>query len=131
MTLPTDPFALYRASFQNQPGRTWYIDQNTNRIVGEVDGYAAVKQAVEIILRTQRFKWLIYSPSSGMDYRGLVGLDMGYVAAELQRRVKEALYMDSRVTGVKNYDFYADGDKLSVSFTVTTVFGDVTQEVSL
>ena len=124
-TLPIDPFSLYKVTFQNQPGRTWYIDQESQRISGEVDGWAAVRQAVEIILRTQRFKWLIYEPFSGTDYRNLIGLDSGYVAAELQRRIKEALMMDSRVTGIKDYKFHFDGDSLSVSFTVTTVFGDV------
>lgn len=124
-TLPIDPFSLYKVTFQNQPGLTWYIDQESQRISGEVDGWAAVRQAVEIILRTQRFKWLIYEPFSGTDYRNLIGLDSGYVAAELQRRIKEALMMDSRVTGIKDYKFHFDGDSLSVSFTVTTVFGDV------
>lgn len=130
-TLPTDPFSLYKVSFQNQPGLTWFIDQESQRIAGEVDGLAAAKQAVEIILRTQRFKWLIYEPSSGTDYRNLVGLDFGYVAAELQRRVREALSMDSRITGIKNYSFKADGDVLTVSFTVTTVFGDIYQTLEV
>ncbi len=131
--LPSDPFKLNNVIVQQEPGKTWYIDKVTNRINGNVDGLAAVRQAVEIILRTDRFQWLIYTPSSGVDYRYLVGNDPGYVAMELQRRITEALKMDSRVTGISNYNFVIDGDKLSVSFTVNTIFGstDESMEVSI
>lgn len=123
--LPRDPFTIENASVQSEPGLTWYIDQTTNRILGEVDGYDAVRQAVEIILRTERFKWFIYKPSSGVEYDSLIGLDMGYVATELQRRVKEALSMDSRITGIHGYTAERNGSNLSVSFIVDTVYGEV------
>ena len=129
--LPRDPFSIVNASVQSEPGRTWYIDQSTNRISGEVDGYDAARQAVEIILRTERFKWFIYKPSSGVEYDSLIGLDMGYVATELQRRIKDALSMDSRVTGIHGYSVSREDSNLVVSFVVDTVYGEIPMEVTL
>ena len=64
-----------------QPSRTWHIDQETARIRGEADGLEAVRQAVEIILNTERFSWQIYKPYSGMQWAGLIGEDRGASAA--------------------------------------------------
>lgn len=109
---------------ESQPGKTWYIDKTTNRIHGECDGWLAARQAVEVILNVERFRWQIYLPSSGMQWEGLIGQDAGYVAAELQRRVREALMMDDRVRGISNYTYSVEGDALRASFTVNTVFGE-------
>ena len=115
----------------SQPGRTWYIDKSTNRIRGECDNWLAVRQAVEIILNVQRFRWQIYTPYSGMDWRNLIGNDPGYVAAELQRRVREALLMDDRVLDIRDYQYTIEDDMLTASFTVVTVYGDIPQTVEV
>ena len=84
-----------------KPSRqTWYINKETSRIQGECDGWQSVRQAVEVILNVERFRWQIYSPYSGMQWDGLIGQDPGYVASELQRRITEALKMDDRVRGI-------------------------------
>lgn len=130
--LPSDPFALSGSiASESEPGLTWFIDKASGRISGTVDDYAAVRQAVEIILRTDRFDWQIYSPSSGVDYRNLIGRDIGYVAIELQRRIVEALAMDDRVLGIDKYDFTISGDSLSVSFIVLTIFGDFSESLEV
>ena len=99
-TLPTSAIDLSAGvSFVSQPSRTWYINKETNRIQGECDGWYSVRQAVEVILNVERFRWQIYSPYSGMQWDGLIGQDPGYVASELQRRITEALKMDDQVRG--------------------------------
>lgn len=120
-------------NFQTQPSLSWYINKETNRIEGTVDGQAAVRQAVEIILNVERFRWQIYRPYSGMEWDGLIGQDPGYVGAELQRRVIDALTVDDRVTGISNYEYTVDGNSLHATFTVNTVYGsfDESQEVTL
>lgn len=122
-------------TFEQQPSRTWYIDTDTNRIQGEVTGYEAVKQAVNIILNVERFRWQIYSPNSGMQWDGLIGQDPGYVASEMQRRMLDALRMDDRVRGISNFSYTlsADGEIMTASVTVNTVYGEVqtTVEVNL
>lgn len=118
-------------NFQNQPSLSWYINKETNRIEGTVDGQAAVRQAVEIILNVERFRWQIYRPYSGMEWDGLIGQDPGYVGAELQRRVIDALTVDDRVTGISDYDYTVDGSSLSAVFTVNTVYGSIAESLEV
>lgn len=132
--LPVSPLPLTGSvEIVRQPSLSWYINKDTNRIEGTVDGLAAVRQAVEIILNAQRFCWQIYQPYSGMDWEGLIGQDAGYVGAELQRRLIDALTVDDRVTGISNYNYTAEGDTLTATFVVNTVFGsfDESAEVML
>ena len=120
-------------TFEQQPSRTWYINKEKNRIEGECDGWQSVRQAVEIILNVERFRWQIYKPYSGMEWEGLIGQDPGYVGAELQRRLVDALTIDDRVTGISNYEYTVDGNSLHATFTVDTVYGSFneSQEVTL
>lgn len=118
-------------NFQSQPSLSWYINKETNRIEGTVDGQAAVRQAVEIILNVERFRWQIYRPYSGMEWDGLIGQDPGYVGAELQRRVIDALTVDDRVTGISDYDYTVDGASLSAVFTVNTVYGSIAESLEV
>lgn len=122
-------------TFEQQPSRTWYINTDTNRIQGEVADYEAVKQAVNIILNVERFRWQIYSSNSGMQWDGLIGQDPGYVASEMQRRMLDALRMDDRVRGISNFSYTLsnDGDTMTASMTVNTVYGEIqtTVEVNL
>ena len=123
-TLPTSTIDLSAGvSFVSQPSRTWYINKETNRIQGECDGWQSVRQAVEVILNVERFRWQIYSPYSGMQWDGLIGQDPGYVASELQRRITEALKMDDRVRGISGFTYAVEGDMLRASLTVNTVYG--------
>lgn len=118
-------------SFQSQPSLSWYINKETNRIEGTTDGLEAVRQAVEIILHVERFRWQIYRPYSGMEWDGLIGQDPGYVGAELQRRVIDALTVDDRVTGISDYDYTVDGSSLSAVFTVNTVYGSIAESLEV
>lgn len=127
--LPTG--AIPEVTFRQQPGRTWYIDKTTNRIRGECDDWLAVRQAVEIILNVERFRWQIYRPYSGMQWNGLIGQDPGYVAAELQRRIQDALRMDDRVQGISDFSYTVSGDVLTASLTVNTVYGEVESGVEV
>ena len=90
-----------------------------------LDEGATVEQAVETILFVDRFRWQIYSPYSGVQWGGLVGQDPGYVAAELKRRISEALKMDDRIIGLGDFTCSSNGDVLTASLTVQTVYGDV------
>ena len=118
---------------QRQPSRTWYINKTTNRIEGEAENLQAAHQAVQIILNTERFRWQIYKPYSGVEWDGLIGQDPGYVGANLLRRVREALLVDDRVRDVTDFDFTVQGDRLSATMTVVTVYGNTqtTVEVNL
>lgn len=129
--LPTGGPNIGAATYENQPGLTWKINREKGRIEGTCDNWVAVRQAVEIILWTQRFLWQIYRPYTGMDYRNLVGLDAGYVGVELKRRLLDALLVDDRVTGIENYSYTVDCGVLHAVFTVTTVYGGIEESVEV
>lgn len=130
-TLPTGGRLVNGVQFEQQPDLTWGIDKTSNRINGTVNGLAAVRQAVEIILNVERFRWQIYRPYSGMQWDGLIGQDPGYVASELQRRIREALTMDDRVRDISDFSYTVSGDTLAASMTVNTVYGDTQTEVEV
>ncbi len=111
--------------FQDQPSLTWIADPVTNRLRGWGDNYEAVRQAVEIIVNVERFKWQIYTPNFGTDYDSLLGTDYGYAASELRRRLEDAFLPDSRILGIKDYTYTFRDVCLTVTFTARTVFGDV------
>lgn len=129
--LPTSDINIQSVQFQSYPSLTWYVDQTTQRIQGEVDGLAAVTQAVDIILNVERFRWQIYQPYSGMQWEGLIGQDPGYVSSELQRRITEALTMDDRIRGISDFSYFFSGTVLTASFTVNTVYGSTPTTVEV
>lgn len=128
---PQDTIDLQAVSFREQPTHTWWRDPDTNRISGTADGLKAVAQAVEVILNTVRFQWPIYNPYFGMEWRGLIGQDKGYIVSELQRRMKDAFSTDTRITGITSFEYQTDGDTLTAQVTVGTVYGEVTQNVEV
>lgn len=117
--------------FVQQPSQTWYINQETGRIQGEITGIEAVTQAIDIILNVDRFRWQIYRPYSGMQWDGLIGQEPGYVASELQRRITAALTMDDRIRGISDFSYTTSGNTISASFTVNTVYGDTQTTVEV
>lgn len=133
-TLPESTIDLTNGVvFQQSPTKTWYVDPTTHQIAGFCDGYIAVKQTIEIILNIERFCWQIYSPYFGMQWEGLIGESPGFVASELQRRMIDAFSVDNRITGISDFSYTVNGDTMTASLTVNTVYGGVqqTMEVSL
>lgn len=117
--------------FESQPDLTWWRDPDTNRIVGTADGHKAVAQVVEVMLLVERFRWQIYKPFFGMQWEGLLGNNPGYVAAELQRRIREAVTIDDRVTGISDFSYTISGDTMTAQVTVDTVYGPLNQTVEV
>lgn len=131
-TLPQNSVTLQPdIKFTQQPTLTWYVDPSTRRIRGTADGLQAITQTVEIILNVERFYWQIYGPDFGMQWRGLIGQDPGYVAAEMQRRILDAFSIDARILGIDNFSYSVSGNVLTASMTVRTVYGDTAQTVEV
>lgn len=109
---------------------TWEV--KNGRIVSKIDDEAAVIQAIEKILETERSAYPIYSENYGHDLDELVGKSEDYVEAEIQRVLEEALTEDDRITGVTVDGFDVDeDDTATITATVSTIYGDlsVPQEV--
>lgn len=119
-------------SVVEQPTNMFLIDWNSKQIAGLNDGLEAMRQAVDIILQNERFRWQIYDSNFGTELEDLPGEEYAYITSELPRRVEEAFSVDSRIISVDNWSFQDRGcGVLAVSFEVVTVFGTVNKEVAL
>lgn len=115
-----------------QPSKQHRMDLNQNRITQTVDGLEAIKQTIYKILNTERYKYLIYSWNYGIELMDLYGQPPLFVCSELERRVKEALLQDDRITSVDGFEF--DTEKkgvVSAEFTVHTLYGDLIEEMAV
>ena len=56
-----------------KPTRTFLIDWSSKQVAGMDEGLPAMRQAVEIILQNERFRWQIYSSDFGSELENLVG----------------------------------------------------------
>ena len=113
----------------SRPSRTWIIDRNTMQVGFMDEGLEAVRQSVEIALNVDRFRWQIYNTNFGNELEELIGDDADYIQSELPRMIDDALSVDDRVIDTTDYVFSVNGDSMTVSFTVNTVYGQLTEEL--
>lgn len=107
---------------------TYEIDPKTYRVKStKVDGLEAVKQAVYLVLSTERYEYIIYD-EYGVELWELYGREDSYVIPELERVMTEAVLRDDRVEAVSNFKIKRDGKARIVTFTVHSVFGDFEAE---
>lgn len=118
--------------YADRPTNTFIIDWSSKQIAGTDAGLAAMRQAVEIILKNERFRWQIYSSNFGAELDDLVGESFDYIKSEIPRRIEDAFSVDNRITSVDNYVFErtANGDMI-VTFDVQTVYGIIPEEVTI
>jgi phage baseplate assembly protein W len=115
---------------RQQPSKTYRMDMNAKRISGTVDGLEAVKQAVYKILRTERFRYYMYDASYGSELANLPGGNSALVQSELNRRIRQALLQDDRITEVQDMRIDVTGDEVAAEFTVVSTFGHFQGEVT-
>ncbi len=114
---------------EEEPGKTYCMDDGAKRIRGFIDGLEAVKQAAFMILNTERYQHIIYSWDYGVETMDLYGEPISYVCPELERRITEALMQDSRITEVADFEFEAaKKHTLHAAFTIYTIYGAVQME---
>lgn len=107
-----------------RPSKTYKMDLENNIIVGYTDNLEAMRQAVYKIIRTERYKYIIYSWDYGIELEDLFGMPVSYCIPEIERRIIEALEQDTRILEVTNFEF--ENPKrgvVYVKFEVYTIFG--------
>lgn len=115
-----------------QPSKQHRMILDKDRILGTCDTLEGVKQTIYKILNTERYNYLIYSWNYGIELSDLFGKHPTYVCPEIERRVKEALLQDDRITGADSFEFdISKKGVVSVTFTVHTLFGDVDEEMKV
>lgn len=114
------------------PSKQHQMILQTTRISGMVDRLEAVRQAIYKILNTERYAYIIYSWNYGIELVDLYGKNPVYVCPELERRIKEALLQDDRITSVDSFEFdIGTKSVVSVKFTAHTIFGDLDEEMKV
>lgn len=133
MTPETDIELDYLEGMEDEeaemPSFDFKLNTETERIGGTVEDLEAVKQAIYMILGTERYEHTIYSQDYGVELNDLIGEDTEWVIAELELRFKEALTMDERITDVTDFNF--DTSKkgtITVAFSVESTKGTLTVE---
>jgi len=114
---------------EEQPSKTYKMDLEGNSVRGFCDGIEAMTQTVFRILNTERYQYIIYSWNYGIETLDLYGQPITYVCPELERRITEALSVDSRITSVTDFehDTSVKGE-IHSTFTVHTIFGELKAE---
>lgn len=114
--------------FTTLPSRTFKMNHDTLTITGTVDQIRAVEQTVFLILNTERYFWLIHSWNYGVELHDLIGKDPEYCIPEIERRIREALLQDDRITAVENFQFEVNKKKVLTTFTVFSIYGNINVE---
>lgn len=123
------PTRTYKIEIRFDPEKT--LDEIDDRINGYTDDTDAIKQAIYLILGTERYEFIIYSWDYGVEFVDLFGKPMPYVMSEVPRRITEALTQDDRITGCKDFEFEINKNKLHTTFTVLTTSGDIPTELEV
>ena len=118
--------------YSDYPTNTYIIDWSSKQIRGMDAGLEAMRQAVEIILACERFKWQIYTSNFGSELEDLPGESSAFLEAEIPRRINDAFSVDNRILETENWVFKdLGGGEMAVSFDVVTVFGTIGEEVTV
>lgn len=123
---------LESVAAKNQPSRTYRLDVGKQRISGFVDELEAVRQAILLILNTERFRYQIYSWNYGNEISRAIGNDFQLAKSNVKRYIKEALLQDERITDVNDFVFEnVKRNVLAVSFNVNTIFGNMSEKAEV
>lgn len=129
--IPQVDTELLNLETETQPSLTYALDLESGRIRGKVDRLEALRQAVYLILSTERYDWLIYSWNYGREFKELIGQPKEFVLPELKRCISEALLQDDRITAVDGFEFTMGKDTVHAAFTVHSIFGDLEVETDV
>lgn len=97
------------------------------------DGAAAVRQWIELMLRTHLDRFAVYQGTgfghSGENLIGMRQAPPGYLHSELAREIREACALCPAIRQAHDFEFSREGRTLVVRFTVTLHTGEM-EEVS-
>lgn len=116
------PEILKEIQVVTQPSYDWKIDFKKNRIMGNIDETESVRQAIYMILSTERYTNPIYTWNYGVETYDLYQSNKSYIIPQLQSRIMDALYQDDRIREVSNFKFNVKGSVYNITFDVKTVY---------
>ena len=112
------------------PSKTYKLDVANGRIVGYIDGTEAIRQAVEKILNTERYAYLIYDWFYGFGLERYIGMDFSYIEADIRTTLEIALKNDDRIIAISNLNVtQVKPNAMYVKYQVQSNVGYVDGEV--
>ena len=122
---------LLTLEVETQSSLTYALDIEHGRIRGMVDELESLRQAIYLILSTERYAYLIYSWNYGVELVELIGQPKEYALPEIKRCITEALLQDDRITAVDGFEFETGKKTVHVTFTAHSIFGDLEVETDV
>lgn len=110
------------------------IDFETGKLTGRmISGIEAVKQWLTIALAIDRYKYTQYSWENGSELSTLIGqgYEKDYVDSEVERMIKEVAELNEDITDVSDFSITFEGDRLTISFKMSTVYGEEDMTVNV
>ena len=132
MSLISDETIGRESYTYRQPDLTYRLGSTT--VAGKIDKLESIKQAVYHILSTERYSSPIYDDNYGVELEQYIGKDIGYIQADIENTLKEALTQDDRITNVVVNDVKkSDKQKNAcvIEFTVYTIYGNYNENMSI
>ncbi|WP_313731863.1 DUF2634 domain-containing protein [Cohnella nanjingensis] len=114
-------------------GRSWRFDYDTGDFLMTPTGEVAPAQESEAWLewckkaiRTERYKYLVYSHSHGQEFEDLIGhgLSRPAIESEIIRITTETLLEDPRTASVDSFTFNWEDDSCFFNCSISNVRGD-------
>ncbi len=117
-----DSFPLYKEVAWNFKNNIPLLEKGDFKIV---TGNEAIKTWVYKALKTERFRYLIYTWDYGSELDDLIGRNYtpNLTKAECIRYIKEALLINPYIKNVSNIEVVFDTGKLMVSGRLDTIYG--------
>lgn len=115
-----------------QPNLTYRLGDKT--VAGKVDGLDSIRQAVFHILSTERYSSPVYDDDYGAELEQYIGKDIGYITADIENTLRDALCQDDRITDVQVDDVSRSAEQESacvVEFTVFTIYGNIEESLNV
>ncbi len=117
---------------QNDTYKEYEFDFNTGKYTGRIlEGKEALKIWIYKSLMIKRYAYPIYTWDYGQDLDELIGkgYEQGFIASEVERRIKECLMINEHITGCTGFEIKLQNDTLHITFTAQTTYGEVNIDV--
>ncbi|BCN32063.1 DUF2634 domain-containing protein [Anaeromicropila herbilytica] len=104
------------------------INFKMGRLTGDkVEGIEALKIWIYLALHTARYRFVIYSWDYGNELDELIGKSYSkeYLEMECKDMVEQCLLVNEKIESIDNFNMALNEDKLTISFTANTIYGEV------
>lgn len=102
--------------------KTYFVDDNINRIISKIDDIEALKQYVTKCLLTPKMTYVIYNWEYGCDIYKLRGKPKDYIETMCPKLVDESLLIDNRIIKTENYSYEYGKDYVHITFDIVSIY---------